>query len=146
MDFYTVVKEGIMFKHQCNLRVRYAETDQMGFVYYGVYAAYFEVARVEALRSLDVSYKSIENSGILMPVLNYAISYFKPALYDEELTIETRITQLPAAKIRFDYQTYNQTSELLNEAHTELAFLSAENRKPRRAPEKLIVSLRPYFT
>ena len=80
-----------MYKTKTNLRVRYAETDRMSYVYYGNYAIYFEVARVEAMKGIGMSYKELEDSGIIMPVLEYNIKYFKPAFYDDELTIETRI-------------------------------------------------------
>ena len=91
-----------------NLRVRYAETDRMGYVYYGNYATYFEVGRVEAMKSIGMSYKKLEDSGIMMPVLEYKIKYFKPAFYDDELTIVTSIKELPMARITFFYETYNQ--------------------------------------
>jgi acyl-CoA thioester hydrolase len=135
-----------VFVHLWDLRVRYAETDQMGFVYYGAYAAFFEVARVEALRSLGVTYKSMENSGILMPVLNFSVRYFKPGQYDDLLKIETTITQLPGVRIRFEYQTFNERKELLNEASTELVFLNSKTMKPIKAPAMLIESLKPYFS
>ena len=78
-----------MFTHKTKLRVRYAETDQMGYVYYGNYATYFEVARVEAMKSLGISYKELEEAGVMMPVLHYATKFYKPALYDDELIIKT---------------------------------------------------------
>ena len=78
-----------MFKSETKIRVRYAETDQMGYCYYGNYAQYFEVARVEALRSLGVTYKTMEENGIWLPVVDFSINYLQPAYYDEELTILT---------------------------------------------------------
>lgn len=134
-----------MFQHETQLRVRYAETDQMGFVYYGQYATYFEVARVEALRSLGCTYRALEDSGVLMPVTQFQISYKKPALYDELLSIVTQIKQLPGVRIRFDYATYNPEGTLLNEAFTELVFLDATSRRVRKAPETLIHALQSFF-
>ena len=134
----------IEFEHQ--VRVRYAEADRMGYVYYGNYAVYFEVARVEALRSLGITYKSMEDSGILMPVLNFSIEYFKPGFYDDLITIKTTIAQLPGVKIRFDYQTFNAQMEMLNQANTELAFIPRDSMKPVRPPARLIESLKPHFT
>ncbi|MBP6403824.1 MAG: acyl-CoA thioesterase, partial [Bacteroidia bacterium] len=86
-----------MYTSEIQVRVRYAETDQMGYVYYGNYAAYFEVARVEALRSLGFSYKKLEEDGLMLPVLDFSVKYFKPAYYDDVLTIKTTIRELPQA-------------------------------------------------
>ena len=94
-----------MFIHKTKIRVRYAETDQMGYAYYGNYATYFEVARVEALRSLNFSYKQLEKDGVMLPVLEFGIKYFKPGFYDDELTIKTMISELPSARIKFRNQT-----------------------------------------
>src|SRR5258706_16447560 len=97
-----------MYNAEISLRVRYGETDQMGYVYYGNYASYFEVARVETLRNLGFSYKAIEESGIILPVLSYYIKYIKPAYYDDCLTVKTMIKVIPMARIKFEYETYNQ--------------------------------------
>ena len=94
----------MMLEHEIKLRVRYSETDQMGYVYYGNYAQYFEVARVEALRSLGITYKELEEEGILLPVLEFTIRYIKPAYYDDQLTIKVRIPVLPKARIFFEYE------------------------------------------
>lgn len=134
-----------MFIHETKLRVRYAETDQMHYVYYGVYATYFEVARVEALRSLNCSYKHLEDSGILMPVTHFEIKYHKPAFYDEELLIRTCIPKLPVSRILFTYETFNTQGELLNTANTELVFISAQKSKPVRMPALLGDVLKQYF-
>jgi acyl-CoA thioester hydrolase len=90
-----------MFLNETNLRVRYAETDRMGYVYYGNYAGYYEVGRVEALRSLGMSYREMEDSGIMLPVLTYSIKYFKPSYYDDLLTIQTIIPEIPGTRIKF---------------------------------------------
>lgn len=135
-----------MYIHQTSLRVRYAETDQMGFVYYGQYATYFEVARVEAMRELGTSYRELEESGILMPVLEYRIRYIQPGKYDDLLNIRTAIPVLPAARIRFEYETYNQEGVRLNQAHTELVFLNRSTMRPVKAPERLIHALSARFT
>ena len=97
-----------MFIHESKVRVRYAETDQMGYVYYGNYATFFEIARVDSMKSLGVSYKEIENAGVIMPVLHYATKYYKPALYDDELTIKTIIKKLPTARIHFDFEVFKE--------------------------------------
>lgn len=130
------------YKHHSSIRVRYSETDQMGYVYYGQYASYFEVARVECMRSLGLSYKSLEDQGILMPVSHFSIDYIKPCLYDDELTIETEIKEIPQARIRFYYKTFNSGGELMNEAVTELYFLDKSKMRPIRAVESLVSALK----
>lgn len=130
-----------MYSHETNIRVRYAETDQMGYVYYGVYAQYFEIGRVELLRSLGFSYKELEKKGILLPVVHFSMDYFKPAFYDEELLIKTSIETLPSVKINFRYSSYNRKGDLLNTANTTLVFLNKETKKPCSAPGFLIQTL-----
>lgn len=127
-----------MIKSSVNIRVRYAETDQMGYVYYGNYAQYFEVARVEMLRELGFSYKMLEAQGIMLPVVHYEIKYFKPAFYDDLLEIITTIPALPSARLQFNYQTYNAEGVLLNEASTTLVFINRETGRPCRAPSDML--------
>lgn len=126
------------FSHQTKIRVRYSETDQMSFVYYGNYASYFEVARVESMRALGLSYNELEKSGILMPVSKYSIDFIKPCYYDELLTIVTEIREIPKARIRFHYSTLNENGEVVNTAFTELFFLDKSLLRPRRAPSNLV--------
>jgi acyl-CoA thioester hydrolase len=133
-----------MFSHQTNIRVRYAETDKMGYVYYGNYATYFEVARVEALRSLGVNYKEMEDSGVMLPVLSYSTKFFKPAFYDEELTIKLYIKELPKARIHFYFETFNSSDIKINEAEVVLVFVDMEKNKPCSAPEWLVNQLKPF--
>ncbi|MFN6379117.1 MAG: acyl-CoA thioesterase [Flavobacteriales bacterium] len=133
-----------MYSSQISIRVRYAETDRMGYVYYGNYATYFEVARVEALRQLGVSYKSLEDRGILLPVADYSIKYILPAHYDDELIINTHIIALPTARIQFEYQTY-RGEQLLNTATTTLVFVDASSGRPVRCPEEILQELKKYF-
>ncbi len=120
------------------LRVRYAETDRMGYCYYGNFAAYFEVARVEALRSLGISYKKLEDDGIILPVLDYQIKYFKPAYYDEELRIETTIDLVKGVRILFSYKTFNEKNEQINQASSTLVFVDFETKKPLSPPAYLV--------
>ncbi len=135
-----------MFKHQHQLRVRYSETDQMGFVYYGNYAQYFEVARVEALRSLKLSYKELEENGIMLPVRSFQIDYFKPAHYDDLLTIETLITEMPSAKLSFEYRTLNEQGEVLNTAKVLLVFMNSNTNRPMKPPSYFVDRLKPFFS
>ena len=127
-----------MIEHRTQIRVRYAETDRMGYVYYGNYATYFEVARVEMLRSLGFSYRELEDKGVLLPVVDFKVRYVQPARYDDLLDIHTRISVLPTARIAFTYETRNQEGVLLNEAETTLVFVDAESGRPRKAPDDLL--------
>ena len=133
-----------MFLHQTKIRVRYAETDKMGYVYYGNYATYFEVARVEALRSLGVNYKEMEDSGIMLPVLSYSTKFYKPAFYDEELTIKLFIKEMPKARIHFFFETYNTNDIKINEAEVTLVFVDIQKNKPCSAPQNLINQLKSF--
>lgn len=127
------------------IRVRYAETDQMGYVYYGNYAQYFEVARVEFLRSIGLSYKKLEASGVMMPVLSLESRYFHPAKYDDLLRIETEIPEIPqGVRILFKYKVFNENGLLLHEGKTELVFVNMEKNRPCKAPEILIKALENY--
>lgn len=134
-----------MFIAEHTIRVRYAETDQMGYVYYGNYAMYYEVGRVEALRSAGFSYRQMENEGIMMPVLESHSRYLKPGKYDELLTIRTMIKEMPGVRIRFNYEVINQQGELINEGETVLAFLKTDTHIPCRPPAYLLALLQPYF-
>ena len=127
------------------LRVRYSETDQMGYAYYGNYAQYFEVARVEALRALGITYKAMEEEGVMLPVLEYNIKYFKPAYYDDLLTIKVTIPSLPRARILFEYETYNESGILLNKASTTLVFINMKTGKPTAAPANVLSSMVHFF-
>ena len=131
-----------MYSINTKVRVRYAETDQMGYVYYGVYPQYFEIGRVELLRSLCISYRELEERGFLLPVVHFSIDYLKPAFYDEELIIKTSIDSIPHVKISFKYSTYNAQNDILNTANTTLVFLDKETKKPCPAPEFLIQVLK----
>lgn len=134
-----------MFDTETTIRVRYGETDKMSYVYYGNYASYFEVARVEALRSLGMSYRRMEEEGILLPVLEYKVKYFKPALYDDLLRVRTVIPVMPSVRIHFHYEIFNEADMKLTEAETVLVFIDRDYGRPRKAPELLLEKLSPYF-
>jgi len=131
-----------MYSFDSKIRVRYGETDQMSFVYYGVYAQYYEVGRVELLRSLGVTYKELEEMGYALPVVNLNIKYKKPAFYDDELTIRTTIKDFPSAKIVFHYETLNAKNELLNTGEVVLVFVNKKTGKPCFAPEIVMSKLK----
>ncbi len=131
-----------MYSFETKIRVRYGETDQMSFAYYGVYAQYYEVGRVELLRSLGLTYKKLEDMGFALPVVNLNINYKKPAYYDDQLIIRTTIKELPSAKVTFYYKVLNANNELLNIGEVILVFVNKETRKPCSAPEIVINKLK----
>jgi acyl-CoA thioester hydrolase len=134
-----------MVQTKIQIRVRYGETDRMGYVYYGNYAQYFEVARVEALREMGISYKEMEESGILLPVHTYSVKFLKPAYYDDLLIIKTSIRKLAGARIYFDFETFNEKSEKLNTAEVVLVFFDGINKRPRSAPDSITEALKKYL-
>ena len=127
--------------NKISFRVRYSETDQMGIVYYGKYADYLEVGRVEWLRSLGISYKSLEESGIILPVIHLQIEYKKSAKYDDLLTVETYLRERPLVKIHFNYKIYNESRELLALANTTLAFMNKKDGRPVKCPDSILQKL-----
>lgn len=126
-----------MQEHKINLRVRYAETDQMGVVYHGNYAQYFEMGRVEWLRNKGISYKELEDGGVMLPVVSLNMNYKKPAYYDDELTIVTRLEFLGGVKIEFSYEIINQKGDLLTTALTTLVFVDMKIKRPIAVPDYL---------
>lgn len=133
-----------MFSAETKLRVRYVETDQMGYSHHSNYIIYYEVGRVEALRSLGMSYKEVEDSGIMMPVIDSASKYLKPAIYDDLIRIKIIVPELPTARMRFEYELYVE-NVLINKGHTTLAFVNKETGRPTRAPESMLTLLRPFY-
>jgi acyl-CoA thioester hydrolase len=135
-----------MYTSETSIRVRYAETDQMGYVYYGNYALYYEVARVESLRQLGLTYKELEASGVMMPVLENHSRFIAPARYDELLRIRTTVKEKPGVRIRFFYEIYNEGNKLINEGETLLVFIDMKTNRPCKAPDAMMVLLNPFFT
>lgn len=136
-----------MFVHECHHRVRYAETDQMGFSYYGNYAMYYETGRVEALRSLGLSYRELEEvHGVMMPVLEMNVRYLLPARYDELIRIRTIIRQWPQVRVAFEFEIYGENGALINQGSTLLAFVRRDNLRPCRVPAHVSAAFAPYFT
>jgi acyl-CoA thioester hydrolase len=112
------------------IRVRYADTDQMGYCYYGNYPTFLEVGRVEALRTLGLTYKTMEEQGHLMPVADLKINYLRPAYYDDLLTILTRILRIEGSRVYFDYVIFNEKKERIITATTTLVFVSKDTMRP----------------
>lgn len=134
----------INFEHISTLRVRYGETDQMGYCYYGNYAQYFEVGRVEAMREVGMSYKSLEEKGVMLPVSDFKVKYKSPAKYDDLLLITTKIVEIKGARIIFEYTIYNEKQELVSEAETTLVFVSKETMRPISPPNEFISVVEKY--
>lgn len=131
-----------MNTHQFTTRVRYAETDQMGVVYHGNYAVYFEMGRVEWLRNLGISYKKMEETGIMLPVVSLTMNYKKPARYDDLLTVTTRFKSQTSVKIEFDYEIHNEKGELLTTGHSVLVFVDMKTGKPTLPPDYITEKLK----
>ncbi|SEM11716.1 acyl-CoA thioester hydrolase [Aquimarina amphilecti] len=127
------------------LKVRYSETDQMGVVHHGNYAQYLELARIDWLSRLGVSYKSMEESGIMLPVFTLDFKFKKSAFFDDELTVKTFLKKIPTARIVFDYKIYNQDKELLTIASSTLVFVDAKTRKPILCPSYLLDIIEKEF-
>jgi len=134
-----------MYISETLVRVRYGETDQMGYVYYGNYAMYYEVGRVESLRQLGLTYKELEEMGVMMPVLENKSKFLSPALYDDLLRIVTTIRVRPSVRITFEYEIFNGEDELIHQGETVLAFVQKSSGRPCRPPEVFQKVLAPYF-
>lgn len=134
-----------MFEHTTEIRVRYGETDQMGYVYYGNYPLYYEQGRTEAVKALGLPYKQLEEQGIMLPVADLHIRYKAPAQYDDLIRVRSMLKELPDRKMVFHTEIYHEDGRLLNLGETTLIFADAETRKARRAPNALIDLLKPYF-
>lgn len=130
-----------MISNIIQFRVRYGETDQMSYAYHGNYAQYFEMGRIEWLRKLGISYKKMEETGIMLPVISLNTNYIKPAKYDDLLTLKTTLVNKPLVKIKFEFEIYSENNELLTKANATLAFINSQTKKPTRAPEYLIKKL-----
>ncbi len=134
-----------MFSATTPIRVRYAETDQMRYVYYGNYPQYYEVGRAEAIRDLGFTYKQLEDLGVMMPVVEMNIRYFRPALYDDLLTIKTTLQELPKSKVQFHHEIFNEKNELLNQGIVTLVFVDSTTMKRVDMPEVLHEKLSNFF-
>ena len=135
-----------MFTSTTQIRVRYGETDQMGYLYYGNYALYYEVGRAEAIRQLGFTYRQLEEMGTMMPVAELNSLYFRPALYDDLITVKTILKELPeGSRIQFHSELYNEAGQLLNKGVTTLVFFDPKEKKKTNMPEELKVRLAPFF-
>jgi acyl-CoA thioester hydrolase len=131
-----------MKNHQIQVRVRYSETDQMGVVYHGNYAQYFEMGRVEWLRNIGISYKWMEETGIMLPVVSLTMNYKKPARYDDELTVTTIFKNQTSVKIEFEYEIHNANQDLLTTGSSVLVFVDMKSGRPMLPPDYIIEKLK----
>jgi acyl-CoA thioester hydrolase len=127
--------------NETQIRVRYGETDQMGVVYHGNYAQYLEVGRLEWLRALHISYKKMEEDGVILPVVSLSIKYKKSACYDDVINVKTQLVKIPTASIEFEYEITNEIGEVLATATTVLAFIDKSTNKPIRCPKFILDQL-----
>lgn len=134
-----------MYIYEHQLRVRYADTDQMGYVYYGNYATYYEVARTEMLRTTGITYKELEEMGVMMPVIEMQVKYHQAAKYDDLIQIRVSIKEKPSVRIKFDYEIHHESGILLNTGFTELVFIDMHKNRPCKPPQVFMDTLEPYF-
>ena len=136
-----------MLKHRSHIRVRYADTDKMGIIYYGKYFEYFEQGRSDLLRAIGLPYPEVERQGIYLPVIEASARYRKSASYDEMIILETVVPELPVARIRLEYRVFREgDEEPLVEGHTIHSFLNSATGKPTRAPAFFLHTLEKAFT
>ena len=131
-----------IFTYSHKMRSRYGETDKMGYVYYARYLEYFEVARTEMVRDLGISYREMEDSGIMLPVIHAELEYKNPIFYDEEIEIEVLIYEMPSVRLRTFYRVKTSQSDQVHVfGEVSLCFMNAESRRPVKAPEGFISNL-----
>lgn len=128
-----------------SIRVRYNEVDRMGYLHHGNYAAYFEIGRTELMREYGITYKNMEEQGILLPLSEFYIKYIQPAFYDEVLNLETTLATFSGVRLIFKYKLKNQNNQLIAEGETPLVFVSSETGKPMRPPAGMVNKITPYF-
>ncbi len=131
-----------METNEITFRIRYGETDQMGVVYHGNYPQFLEMGRISWLRALDLSYKEMEANGVMLPVVSLEMKFIKPALFDDLVTVKTKLKKMPMVRIEFDYELTNQKGEILVEANTVLAFMDSSKKRPIKCPDYILKKLK----
>lgn len=134
-----------MLTTETKIRVRYGETDQMGYVYYGNYPLYYEVARTDMIRKIGWTYSQMEKSGVMMPVASLNVKYLRPAYYDNNLTVKVTVKNLPTKKMEFEYEVFNEQGKLINTGNTTLVFVNMKTGKPTNPPKEFMEKIREYF-
>jgi len=127
--------------NEIDLRIRYGETDQMGVVYHGNYAQYFEIGRTEWLRNLGITYKQMEEDGIKLPVISLTVNFKKSVCYDDVIKVKTKLKKMPTASIEFDYEIVNENGEIVTTGNTVLAFMDINRNRPTRCPRHILDQL-----
>lgn len=127
---------------EIQIRVRYGETDQMGVVHHGNYALYLEMGRIEWLRKLGISYKSMEENGVMLPVVSLNINYKKSAVYDDVINVKTQLKNMPTARIEFEYEITNEKGDILTTANTTLVFIDMKTNRPIKAPQYILDAIK----
>ncbi len=130
-----------MIENKISFRIRYGETDQMGYAHHGNYAQYFEMGRIELLRAAGISYKKMEEDGIILPVYSINTRFIKPAKYDDLVTLKTFLKQTPSARILFNYEIYNSENELITTGDTTLVFVDTSKNRPIKIPQEILEKL-----
>ncbi|TYA57249.1 acyl-CoA thioesterase [Formosa maritima] len=123
------------------IRVRYGETDQMRVVHHGNYALYLEMGRTEWLRKIGISYKEMEDDGVMLPVISMSLNFKKSAVYDEVIKVKTQLKKTPSVRIEFDYEITNQAGDILVTANTVLAFIDMKTKRPIKCPDYIFEKL-----
>jgi acyl-CoA thioester hydrolase len=134
-----------MIEKEFQIRVMYKDTDAMGVVHHSNYVNFYEAARTEMLRGMGMTYKEMEARGVMLPVREVRMQYFTPAVYDDLLTVKIVLDELPAAKMHFRHEVYNEAGELVNKGEVVLAYMNAATRRACRAPEWFLEIFREYF-
>ena len=140
-SYQRIIMSEPSFIAEASFHVRYAETDQMGVVYHGNYAQYFEMGRVEWLRNMGVSYKWMEENGVMLPVVTLTMNYKKPARYDDLLSVKTIFKSQTSVKIEFEYEIYNEENELLTTGYSMLVFVDMKTGRPMLPPTYVSVKI-----
>lgn len=135
-----------MIEHETQIRVCYGDTDMMGVVYYGTYPRYYEIARTELLRAHGITYKEIEEAGLIWPVRSFHATYLKPAFYDDLLTVRTFVDQLPEVRFHIRTEIFNQAGDMINKGEVVLISTSRETGRPVKTPEWLLEKFRSMVT
>ena len=134
-----------MIENKTPLKIRYSETDQMGYAHHGNYAQYFEIGRLALLSEHGISYKKMEEEGIILPVYSINTRFIKPAKFDDSLTLKTILKEIPSARIQFDYEIYNSKNELITTGNTTLVFVDTAKNRPIKIPQELLSKIRTHF-
>jgi len=134
-----------MVTYETKIRVRYKETDTMGVVHHSNYVNYYEVVRTEMMRELGTTYKTLEASGVMLPIHEVKMNFLSPAYYDDLLTVRLTMKQMPGVRMIFDHEIFNEQGILLNTGQVVLVFMDAAKRKACRAPQRIMDVFAKYF-